>query len=152
MASTKRLYRSTTDSMIAGVCGGLGEYWEIDSTLIRVLFLVAIFFGGFGLLLYLILAIAVPLPDKPVTPETVRQTAKEMGDTLKQGAEKFAAHFSTQRRSTDSHLWLGGIFLVVGVLLLLGNLGVIALHLVGRLWPIILIIIGLVILSRRQPR
>lgn len=57
----KKLYRSQTDRWLLGVCGGLGEYFEIDPTLIRILFIVfALVFGG-GLLLYLILWIIIPL-------------------------------------------------------------------------------------------
>jgi len=56
--SGKKLFRSRSNSKIAGVCGGLGDYFNIDPTLVRILFL--IFFGGGGLLLYIICWIAVP--------------------------------------------------------------------------------------------
>ncbi len=56
--SEKKLFRSRTNRKIAGVCGGLGDYFNIDPTLVRILFL--IFFGGGGLLLYIICWIAVP--------------------------------------------------------------------------------------------
>ncbi|GBD88997.1 phage shock protein C [bacterium BMS3Abin03] len=59
----KKLYRSRTDRMIAGVAGGLAEYFDIDPTLIRVLFIVGIFIGG-GILAYIILWIVVP--EKPL--------------------------------------------------------------------------------------
>jgi phage shock protein PspC (stress-responsive transcriptional regulator) len=59
---TKKLYRSRTDKMIAGVCGGLGQYLGIDSTLIRLIFALMVVFGvGSGLLVYLVLMIVVPL-------------------------------------------------------------------------------------------
>ncbi len=58
---TKKLYRSRTDSKIAGVCGGLGEYFGVDSTWMRLLFIFFFFFGGSALLLYVILWIIVPL-------------------------------------------------------------------------------------------
>jgi phage shock protein C len=57
----RRLYRSLSQRMIGGVCGGLGEYLAIDTTLIRVLFVLATLFGGHGILLYLILLILVPV-------------------------------------------------------------------------------------------
>jgi len=53
----KRLYRSRTNRWIAGVCGGIGEYLNIDPTIIRIL---AIIIPGFGWLAYLILAIVIP--------------------------------------------------------------------------------------------
>ena len=54
-----RLVKSN-DKKIFGVCGGLGNYFDIDPTVIRIAFLVAFFFLGGGLLLYIILAIAMP--------------------------------------------------------------------------------------------
>lgn len=56
----KTLYRTEKDKMIGGVCGGLGEYFEIDPTLVR-LFFALIFFGyGSGLMLYIFLWIIMP--------------------------------------------------------------------------------------------
>jgi len=60
MDSTRKLYRSKTDRKVAGVCGGLAQYFNIDPTLIRVLFVVLAVLGGSGLLLYLALWIIVP--------------------------------------------------------------------------------------------
>ena len=57
---TKRLYRSKKDRMIAGVCGGLAEYFNIDPVIVRALFLVLLFGAGSGILLYLILWLIVP--------------------------------------------------------------------------------------------
>lgn len=56
----KRLKRSISDKMIAGVCGGLAEYFEIDSTLIRLVFAFAAVFAGTGVLAYLVMWIIVP--------------------------------------------------------------------------------------------
>lgn len=57
----KKLYRSTKDRKIAGVCGGLGEYFKIDPTIIRVVFIILLLPGGFpGLLPYLILWFVIP--------------------------------------------------------------------------------------------
>jgi phage shock protein C len=59
---TKKLYRSRTDKMIAGVCGGLGQYLSVDPTLIRLIFVLLLLLGvGSGLLIYLIMMIVVPL-------------------------------------------------------------------------------------------
>jgi phage shock protein C len=60
MDPTRKLYRSRTDRKLAGVCGGLAEYFNLDATLIRVLFVVLAVLGGSGLLLYLALWIVVP--------------------------------------------------------------------------------------------
>ena len=56
----KRLLRSKTSRQIAGVCGGLAEYFNVDPTIVRVLFVIATLLGGPGLILYIILAIVVP--------------------------------------------------------------------------------------------
>lgn len=56
----KRLYRSTRSKKIAGVCSGLGEYFNIDPTLIRIFFLLITIFWGFGVLVYLVCWISMP--------------------------------------------------------------------------------------------
>jgi len=56
----RRLYRSNTNKMIAGVCGGLGEFLGIDPTLIRLVFVLMGLLGGHGILVYLIMWIVVP--------------------------------------------------------------------------------------------
>ncbi len=61
----KRLYRSREDKIIAGVCGGLAEYFGIDPVLVRVLIVLITLMGGSGLLAYLILWVVVPLSPPP---------------------------------------------------------------------------------------
>lgn len=56
----KRLYRSRTQRMLAGVCGGIAEYFNVDPTLIRLAWVVFCFIGGSGILAYIIAAIVVP--------------------------------------------------------------------------------------------
>ncbi|WP_125608214.1 PspC domain-containing protein [Lapidilactobacillus bayanensis] len=56
----KRLSRSTTDRKIAGVAGGLGEYFGIDSTIIRIIFAFLFIFAGTGFIAYIILWILMP--------------------------------------------------------------------------------------------
>ncbi len=56
----KKLMRSTTDKMIAGVCGGLAEYLEIDPVIVRIAFVVFALLGGPGILVYIILWIVMP--------------------------------------------------------------------------------------------
>lgn len=60
---SKRLYRSRIERKIAGVCGGVAEYFEIDPTLVRLGWVVAIFCCGGGLLAYLLAMIIIP--EKP---------------------------------------------------------------------------------------
>ncbi len=56
----KKLYRSKKDRMLAGVCGGIGEYLNVDPTIVRLLWVASVLFGGAGILLYIIFAIVVP--------------------------------------------------------------------------------------------
>ncbi|MGD2158469.1 MAG: PspC domain-containing protein [Anaerolineales bacterium] len=60
MAVEKRLYRSRDERMIAGVCGGLGEYLSIDPTIIRLLFVLSTFWGGSGFIAYLVMMVLIP--------------------------------------------------------------------------------------------
>jgi len=68
--NVKKLYRSTSDRMIAGICGGLGEYFGIDSTLVRLLFVFGAIFTGSALFwAYIIILIVVP--EQPAVSQTV---------------------------------------------------------------------------------
>jgi phage shock protein C len=60
MDPTRKLYRSRTNRQVAGVCGGLAQYFNIDVTLIRVLFVLLTVLGGAGLVLYVAMWIIVP--------------------------------------------------------------------------------------------
>ncbi len=55
----KRLYKSRTNRTICGVCGGIGEYFDIDPTIIRILWIVFTFAGGSGILAYIICALVM---------------------------------------------------------------------------------------------
>jgi phage shock protein C len=56
----KRLYKSEDNRVLAGVCGGIGEYFNIDPTLIRLAWIIFCALGGSGVLAYIIAAIIVP--------------------------------------------------------------------------------------------
>lgn len=64
--SPRRLYRSN-DSIIAGVCGGLADFFGLDRSLIRIATLILILFGGLSLWVYLILWLIVPRAPKSLT-------------------------------------------------------------------------------------
>ena len=57
---SRKLYRSMNDKMLCGVCGGLGDYLGIDSTIVRLIWVVFTLCGGAGLLAYIIAAIIIP--------------------------------------------------------------------------------------------
>lgn len=56
----KRLYKSSREKMICGVCGGIGEYFNVDPTLVRLAWIVFCLLGGSGILAYIIAAIVIP--------------------------------------------------------------------------------------------
>lgn len=60
----KKLYKSATDRKIAGVCGGIAEYFNVDATLIRLAWVLFSLLGGSGLLAYIIAALI--MPEQPV--------------------------------------------------------------------------------------
>ena len=65
----KKLYRGSTDKIIAGVCGGVAEYFDMDATVLRLIWALIVVFSGFfpGVLVYII-AILV-MPEKPSSPK-----------------------------------------------------------------------------------
>ena len=79
---SKKLYRSETDRMLGGVCGGLAEHFGIDSTLIRLIFVLIIVYGGSGLILYIILWIVIP------TESAVNGVNKDKTKEEKKGLKK----------------------------------------------------------------
>ena len=60
----RKLYKSSRDRVLAGVCGGIGEYFAVDSVIIRLLWVVFVLMGGAGLVAYIIAAIIIP--EKPI--------------------------------------------------------------------------------------
>lgn len=57
----KRLYRSRDERLIWGICGGLGKYFDVDPAIVRVVWVLTLFLGGFGILAYIILRFVIPL-------------------------------------------------------------------------------------------
>jgi phage shock protein C len=89
MSNAKRLVRSRTDKMVGGVCGGIGDYFEIDPTLVRIGFATLVLIGvGSPLLLYLLLWIIMPAADSPraLTAATVDMIPAERSE-IQSGAE-----------------------------------------------------------------
>ncbi len=58
--NNQKLYRSQTNKVFAGVCGGLAEYFDVDPVVIRVLFVLMVLFGGTGIVLYIAAIFIVP--------------------------------------------------------------------------------------------
>ena len=118
--STRRLYRCRSDRKIAGVAAGMAEYLELDPTVVRVAWILSAFFGGFTILLYIILAFIIPL-------EPVDMPAPGNGvDSQVQG--HVHGHVSDGHRASGGS---GGAGIVLGVLLVVFG----AIALAGQLFP-----------------
>jgi phage shock protein C len=126
----KRLYRSRQDRMIGGVCGGLGQYFNVDPVIVRLIFLLLLLSGP-GLLAYIILMIVVP--ERPIgEPEPAITSSFEIG----RGREILAL-----------------VLVALGLLMLADNLQLYRIGDAGRFWPILLIAAGaLILLSRERER
>lgn len=131
--SVDSLHRSETNKIIAGVAGGLGEYFGIDPTIIRIIFIIISIFGGSGILLYLILWLIIPKESDTNPKETLHSNLAEMkirARSLGEGSKS---------------LW-GIVIILLGIIFLLNNFDF-GINL-GRLWPVILIAFGLLVLNK----
>jgi phage shock protein C len=155
----KKLYRSRSDRMVWGVCGGLAKYFGIDPTIIRIIFVLLIFLNGIGILAYIILAIVVPLEESKstTTSETVKEnieemktTATELGRELRTTFEKKEEKEEKEKSEAGGHrparYLLGAVLIIVGAVLLLANFDFFWWFRWGYLWPVIVIAIGLLII------
>lgn len=72
--SPKKLYRSRNDKYIAGVCGGLAKYFNVDPVVVRIIAVLSVFLHGIGLIAYIIAWIVVPLePSKLVVKKSKKK-------------------------------------------------------------------------------
>ena len=123
-APSPRLHRSATDRLCCGVCGGIAEYMAVDPSLVRVAFVVAALWGGIGLLLYIVLAIILPV-------DNVANSVAPSPDR--------------------SRMIAGLVLVVLGGLLLAGNMGLAPWLSWNVFWPSVLILTGVGLLLR-SPR
>lgn len=148
----KRLYRSRKDCVIAGVCGGIAEHFDIDPTLVRIVAVISIFINGIGLIAYIIGWIFIPQSPESLTEE---ETGKQKGKagTIKQKAENVASEIGKEIRGEsgkaghgkNSRL-VGGVILICLGLLFLGS-SFFPWFGFARLWPLILVVLGVAILA-----
>ena len=146
-----RLLRSRTEAIIAGVCGGLGQYMGIDPSLVRLFFLLLALGNGIGVLLYFLLWIVIPLEGRPADAslgDTVRTSSQEIADrTMAMGDELRQMVRSPNPRAG---LVIGSGLVLLGLIFLVQNLHLPWLHWLdfSVIWPILLILGGGALLIR----
>jgi phage shock protein C len=152
----KRLFRSRDDRMIAGVCGGLGDYLGLDPVWLRLLFILLLFAWGIGLWAYLILWIIVPLEGREMTTpgDTVQanvqemaERARELGQGLQEGFGRDAE--GSVERSTTGPALIGAGLILVGGFLLLNQFNLFSWIRWDVMWPFLIILLGVALLVTR---
>jgi phage shock protein C len=123
----QRLFRGRRERMIGGVCGGLGEYFNLDPVLFRLGFLI-LAFSGTGILAYLVLWLIVP--EYPI------------------GAPELSITSSLDSRS--GRVILAWALFAFGLLLLANNLGLFSIGSSGQFWPLLLIVAGAALLLNQR--
>ena len=139
--SEMRLTRSTSDKVIAGVCGGLAAYLDIDSTLVRLAFAILLFASGIGLPIYLILWIIMPEEDSQSDSdaEVIQKNLGDIGDSVYSGVSGIG------RRGT-----IGILLILMGVYFLFNQLGWLSWISGAIFWPLVIIGFGIYLLIRRN--
>lgn len=146
----RKIYRSRKDRIIFGVCGGIAEYYNIESLWVRVVFIFLGITGAIGFVLYIALAILMPLnPDKASSDKNegrMGATAEEFRDRVKGLASELRHDTKMDRRRN----LLGLVIVTVGVIAFFNEL--FPNFWIGWkvLWPVIIILIGFTFISNAR--
>lgn len=148
---SERLERSTTNQIIAGVCGGLAEHLHLDATLVRVLFVSGtVLTAGAGVIVYIVLLILMPLPGRPAPlvgtplfPASAEPRASD--DPTQPPPPPGQAHEISERRTST----IGYLLILLGAIFLVGNFGAFRFVRFDVVWPLVLIVLGVFLLSQR---
>ncbi len=156
----KRLYRSSKDRMLGGVCGGLGEYFDIDPVIVRIVFVVLALANGIGILAYLVLWIVMPQESEAGAPPraTIRSNIDSIGYDIRSAFQPGTTSASGGGPATPGHrrptaaFLLGAVLVALGVILLLDNLNLLWWLRLSQLWPLVLVAAGVALLLGRGRR
>lgn len=145
------LYKSRTNKMLAGVCGGVAEYFKIDATIVRLIWALSFFFGGAGFILYILAAIIIP-DDTTIREDVVTQSYQRQEDDSNQQEFRTeeqdfeAKEYSIEKREEKRQQIFGLILICIGGYFILKRFyPFINLH---NWWPVVLIAFGILILFR----
>lgn len=151
-----KLFRSKKDCVIGGVCGGIAEYFDVDPTLVRLLAILIFFFGGSGIIAYIIGWIIIPQNPNGNT-EDNSENKGEIKGKIKKGADKadkkVEENLPEERSKGNSernrNIILGIILIIVGLVFMGTTLFPWITWIAwGTFWPVIIIVVGLVIMIR----
>jgi len=147
----KQLKRSATDSMLGGVCGGLGVYFGVDPNLVRLLFVILAVVPGFGVPVYLLLWLVLP-EDTPAEESTIGGRVRDVTDEIVERAKQVGqdVRSGSLTRHPQATVLVGLALVVIGLGFLFRNLGFSWMRWVafGTLWPALIILIGVAFLWR----
>ena len=147
------LYRSESDRMLGGVCGGLGVYLGIDPTFVRLFFVLLFFGSGVGLLAYLALWIIMPGESSEYAKKSLEENFRDSGAHFSERVQIIGDEFGKAVRSPHpkAGVIVGIALITLGSILFVENLGIPWLKWISFdvFWPLLLIIGGIVILQRR---
>jgi phage shock protein PspC (stress-responsive transcriptional regulator) len=142
--------------MIAGVCGGLGEYLVVDPVWIRLFLVLLLFASGLGFWAYLILWIIVPEEGRLAVPpgETVQANVQEMADRAREFGEGIQRGLQSGRSSSEASptsgpIIVGVAFILLGAFLLLNQFNLFSWLRWDILWPSLIVLAGVALLISR---
>ncbi len=143
----KKLYRSVTDKMLGGVCGGLAEYFAVDPVIVRLIFVLAVVFGGSGIIAYIILWIIIPQKPYIITPfntEYAKPDSSPGAEEKTSESTQFNRNVVNEKVQNNRSIYAGVFLIFLGGIFLLDNF-VPHFHF-GDFWPLILIGLGFAII------
>ena len=151
-----RLERSITNKVVAGVCGGIGEYLQVDPTLVRVFFVLGtILTGGLGLLGYIVLIVMMPLPGQPapfVKSDVTTSTVEGAASTDPTATAPIVRAPEDPEAAERRRAAFGLVLIALGAIFLLGNAGIFRIVRWDLAWPLVFIAIGALLLAQRARR
>ncbi|MEK7649580.1 MAG: PspC domain-containing protein [Patescibacteria group bacterium] len=150
----RKLYRSQDDRILAGVCGGLAEYFDIDPVLIRIVFVV-FSMGGMGLFAYIILALIIPTKEhgahiRPNASGKASEFVEEAADKVKEVFHDISENTKEQSHGSRGRNFIGAIIIGVGLLALLHQVFPAFWFGWRMAWPLVLVLIGFWIIKSRD--
>lgn len=145
MEATKQVYRSQTNRMIAGVAGGIGEYFSVDPTIIRLIFVILAIAGGTGVLAYIIGWVIIP--EAPRSKQEATMAEEPSSTSPHTTTHEHHAHAEPQRNS-QGRMLAGLILIALGAAFFIQQ--TVGFDIWHYAWPIILIVIGLFFITKRH--